>query len=80
MECPCATLPRTRSSLIASLEALERNDPSRLPGGIFARAFVRSYAAEVGLDPEATVREFVERFDIEPPLSTLDVSGMHTGP
>ena len=55
---------------IASLEALERNDPSRLPGGIFARAFVRSYAAEVGLDPEATVREFVERFDIEPPLST----------
>ncbi len=65
---------------IASLEALERNDPSRLPGGIFARAFVRSYAAEVGLDPEATVREFVERFDIEPPLSTLDVFGTHTGP
>ena len=54
---------------VAALEALERNDPSRLPGGIFARAFVRSYAAEVGLDPEATVREFVERFDIEPPLS-----------
>jgi cytoskeletal protein RodZ len=65
---------------IASLEALERNDSSRLPGGIFARAFVRSYAAEVGLDPEATVREFVERFDIEPPLSTLDVFGTHTGP
>ena len=63
---------------IASLEALERNDPSRLPGGIFARAFVRSYAAEVGLDPEATVREFVERFGIEPMVSATDLSQMHT--
>jgi cytoskeletal protein RodZ len=63
---------------IASLEALERSDPSRLPGGIFARAFVRSYAAEVGLDPEATVREFVERFDIEPPLSVIHLEQMHT--
>jgi cytoskeletal protein RodZ len=63
---------------IASLEALERNDPARLPGGIFARTFVRSYAAEVGLDPEATVREFVERFDIEPPLSVIHLSQMHT--
>jgi cytoskeletal protein RodZ len=62
---------------IAALEALERNDPSRLPGGIFARAFVRSYAAEVGLDPEATVREFVERLGSEPPVSVLDLS-LHT--
>jgi cytoskeletal protein RodZ len=61
---------RTKFS-VASLEALERSDASRLPGGIFARAFVRSYAAEVGLDPEATVREFIERFDVEPPPSAL---------
>jgi transcriptional regulator with XRE-family HTH domain len=47
---------------VGALEALERNDVSRLPGGIFSRAFVRSYAAEVGLDPDATVREFLERF------------------
>jgi len=40
---------------IAALEALERNDISRLPGGIFSRAFVRSYAVEVGLDPETTI-------------------------
>ena len=44
------------------LEALERNDPSKLPGGIFSRAFVRSYAREVGLDPEATVANFVAAF------------------
>ena len=47
---------------VAALEALERNDISKLPGGIFSRAFVRSYAIEVGLDPDETVREFLERF------------------
>lgn len=52
---------------MAALEALERNDISRLPGGIFSRAFVRSYAIEVGLDPDETVREFLERFRGEPP-------------
>jgi cytoskeleton protein RodZ len=47
---------------VAALEALERNDVSKLPGGIFSRAFVRSYAVEVGLDPDETVREFLGRF------------------
>jgi cytoskeleton protein RodZ len=54
----------TKISLPA-LEALERNNISRLPGGIFTRAFVRAYAREVGLDPERTVREFVARFPQE---------------
>jgi len=43
----------------AALEALERNEVKRLPGGIFGRAIVRSYALTVGLDPEATVNEFL---------------------
>jgi cytoskeletal protein RodZ len=47
---------------VGVLEALERNDISRLPGGIFGRAFVRSYAIEVGLDPEATIQDFVAQF------------------
>jgi cytoskeletal protein RodZ len=47
---------------IAALEALERNDMSKLPGGIFSKAFVRSYAVEVGLDPDETAREFLDRF------------------
>jgi cytoskeleton protein RodZ len=50
---------------VSQLEALERNDISRLPGGIFSRAFVRSYAAEVGVDPEQTVREFLAQFPHE---------------
>src|SRR5690349_859128 len=47
---------------VAVLDALERNDISRLPGGIFGRAFVRSYAVEVGLDPEATIQDFMAAF------------------
>ena len=45
-----------------SLEALERNDIARLPGGIFSRAFVRAYAVHVGLDPEETISEFMASF------------------
>ncbi len=47
---------------VSVLEALERNDISRLPGGIYGRAFVRSYATEVGLDPEQAVRDFLSQF------------------
>jgi transcriptional regulator with XRE-family HTH domain len=42
--------------------ALERNDFSRWPSGIFARAFVREYARAIGLDPESTVDEFCRHF------------------
>ncbi len=44
------------------LEGLERDDVSRWPSGIFRKSFVKSYAAAIGLDPEAVVREFVERY------------------
>src|SRR3989442_12252974 len=52
-------IANTTKISVSALEALERNDISRLPGGIFSRAFVRSYALEVGLDPEETIREFL---------------------
>ena len=52
-----------------ALEALEKNDISKLPGGIFSRAFVRSYAVEVGLDPDETVKEFLDRFKQDAPPS-----------
>jgi len=61
----------TKISLM-TLEALERGDVARLPGGIFTRGFVRAYAREVGLDPERAVREFLgcypdQTTDEEPP-------------
>lgn len=48
----------TKISTVA-LEALERGDLSKLPGGIFSRAFVRAYAIEVGLDPDEIVSKFL---------------------
>jgi cytoskeleton protein RodZ len=61
---------------IAALEALERNDVSKLPGGIFSRAFVRSYAMEVGLDPDAAVHEFLERFQGTPSVQPAAPAGV----
>jgi transcriptional regulator with XRE-family HTH domain len=46
----------------ALFDALERGDTSRWPSGIFRRAFMRAYADAVGLDPEATLKEFLEVF------------------
>ena len=44
------------------LEALERDDVSRWPTGIFRRSFVRAYATAIGLDADEVVKEFAERF------------------
>ena len=55
------------------LEALERDDVSRWPTGIFRRAFVRTYAEAIGLNPDEVVREFAERFpDPEAPSPKPD--------
>lgn len=42
--------------------AMEKNDFSRWPNGIFARAYIRDYAKLVGADPDATVDEFCRWF------------------
>ena len=48
------------------LVGLEADDLSRWPGGIFRRAFVRSYASAIGLDPELVVRRVEEEHPSEP--------------
>jgi cytoskeletal protein RodZ len=48
---------------MGALEALERDDFSRLPGGIFSRAFVRAYAQHAGLDPDQTVDRFLQALE-----------------
>jgi hypothetical protein len=40
------------------LEGLENNDLTGWPQGLYARAWIRSYAAIVGLDPDDTVDNF----------------------
>lgn len=44
---------------IYMLEAIERNDLACLPGGLYRRAYLRAYAAEVGVNPEQIVREYL---------------------
>jgi cytoskeleton protein RodZ len=50
---------------VSTLEALERDDISRLPGGLFSRAVVRAYAAAIGADPEDAVEDFTAQFSAE---------------
>jgi cytoskeletal protein RodZ len=45
---------------IPLLEALERDDYGRLPGGIFSKSFVKAYAVAVGLDADSAVAQFIE--------------------
>jgi helix-turn-helix protein len=45
-------------------EGLEKNDFSRWPTGLSARAFVRDYATAVGLDADEVVDEFCRLFPV----------------
>jgi transcriptional regulator with XRE-family HTH domain len=57
------------------LEALERDDISHWPSGIFRRAFIRAYAHAIGLEPDAVVREFLEVYpdpaEVVEPVSAI---------
>ena len=44
------------------LDGLEKNDLSAWPRGLYARAYVRAYAAAIGLDGDDTVNEFCRLF------------------
>jgi transcriptional regulator with XRE-family HTH domain len=55
-------IANTTKISVGLLKALERDDLSQWPAGIFRRAFIRAYAKEIGVDPEATLREFLQRF------------------
>jgi len=65
------------------LEALERDDVSHWPSGIFRRAFIRAYAHAIGLEPDVVVREFLDLYpdpaEILEPIpamaATVDANG-----
>src|SRR5271165_1556130 len=50
----------TKSTRISQrfLEALENEDWSKLPGGVFGRGFVRTIASYLGLDEEELLGEY----------------------
>ena len=68
------------------LEALERDDVSHWPSGIFRRAYIRTYAQAIGLDPDAVLREFLEAYPEPAEVVSTDAiasavdSRVYTGP
>ena len=54
-----ATIAEQTKIKLSLLEALERDDVSHWPSGIFRRAFIRAYAHAIGLEPDVVVREFL---------------------
>jgi transcriptional regulator with XRE-family HTH domain len=68
-----ASIADSTKILGALLEGLENDDVSRWPTGFYRRAFMRAYATAIGLDADATLKEFLERFpDPEEKLATPD--------
>ncbi|MCC7043594.1 MAG: helix-turn-helix domain-containing protein [Acidobacteria bacterium] len=53
-----ATIAERTKIKASLLAALERDDVSQWPTGIFRRSFVRGYAEAIGLDADAVVQEF----------------------
>lgn len=70
-------IANTTRIAVSALDAIERDDVKKLPGGIFGRSFVRAYASELKLDVEQTVTDFFAQFP-EPvdafAAPTVDVS------
>jgi cytoskeletal protein RodZ len=69
----CGTTLRQVSDVtkisVQTLEAIEREDFSRLPGGIITRGYLRAFATAVDENPEEIVREYLAQY---PPSTTLE--------
>jgi hypothetical protein len=68
---------RTKIKL-SLLEALEQDDVSHWPTGIFRRAFIRAYASAIELDPDVAVREFLELYP-DPAEALVPVPALEPG-
>ena len=54
-----STIAEQTKIKLSLLDGLERDDVSRWPSGIFRRAFIRTYAHAIGLEPDVVVHEFL---------------------
>jgi hypothetical protein len=59
---PLEEIARDTRVKVELLEALERNDLTAWPRGLYARAYMRAYAAAIGLDASDVVDEFCRLF------------------
>jgi transcriptional regulator with XRE-family HTH domain len=69
------TISESTKVSLPLLVGLESDDISRWPGGIFRRAFVRSYAEAVGLDPD----EIFKRFERQYKPAMPEAAGVEAG-
>jgi len=75
---PLRTIAEQTKIKLSMLEGLEKDDISHWPAGIFRRAYVRSYANAVGLDPDTVIREYLEQHP--EPVEVPDPPVDHAGP
>jgi transcriptional regulator with XRE-family HTH domain len=81
-----STIANQTKIKLSMLEALERDDVSHWPAGIFRRAFVRAYAHAIGLQPDVVVREFLEVYPdpleevVAPGSEAADAAAASAGP
>lgn len=55
-------ISQTTKISVRVLQGIEASDESRLPAPVFTRSFVKTYAAQVGLDPDDTARRYLDQF------------------
>ena len=71
---------------VSLLEGLERDDIAHWPVGIFRRAFIRSYAHAIGLEPNVVLQEFlalhpdVDALPVEPLDALAQSAGIRARP
>jgi len=65
----CRQLAETTKLSVRTIECLENDCVSALPGGIYRRAIVRAVASEVGLNPDQLLREFAAAHPDDLPAS-----------
>ena len=61
-----ATIAQETKIKASLLDGLEHDDLSHWPSGIFRRAYVRSYAAAIGLNPDVVLQEFLALYPDRP--------------
>lgn len=64
---PLQRVERDTKIRLAHLEALEAGEYRKLPAPVYARAYLRTYATYLGLDPAPLVAAFNEECDVADP-------------
>ena len=72
-----ADIARSTKIRVDYLEAIERDDVDHLPSGFFARAFVRAYASEVGVNPDDLLDSIDAPVSAEPEPEALPLPPKH---